>query len=216
MNYTYNTLKAALISFTEDNGTAFAAAIDTIIPLAEDVVLRDLDLTIFDIIASGVFVAGNPLLDKPTGCLATRDIIYVTGLGARNPLVQRDFSYARDYWPDETAQTGTPKFFSEYSDTQWWVAGTPNAGLTFTARIMKRPAGLTNAVQTTWLGTNVGDLVFYAALIVGTEYLKNDARLPTWLQEYTHRLEGAKNEFWMLRRQNYMPVTAIPAKVQEK
>lgn len=211
MSFTYTTLKAALIDFTADKGTAFAAAIDTVIPLGEQRILRDLDLTIFDEVVAGTLASGTALTAKPTGCLATRDIIYTTALGGRNPLFQRDFSFVRDYWPTETDTTATPKYFAEYSDTHWWIAGTPNAALTYSARIMKLPAGLSGSNANSWLGTNVGDLLFYSVLACATEYLKNDARLATWVQEYTSRVEAAKNEFWMLRRVNYMPMGGIPS-----
>lgn len=214
MVFTYATLKAALISFTEDVGTEFDAALDTIIPLGEDRVLRDLDLTIFDVVETGTLQAASPLTVKPTGCLVTRDIIYTAVSGARVPLTQRDYSYAADYWPDASITTALPRYFAEYSPTQWFIAGTPSTGLAFSARFLKRPTGLSGANATSWMGTNVGDLLFHACMLSAMEFLKMDARLQVAGQEYADRLRAAKLEFSELIRNKYAPVRSTPTKVE--
>ena len=217
MIHTYGSLTAALINDTADRSEEFADAIPLeIIPAAEIRVLRDLDLTIFDQIVAGTLAADTPLTTKPTGCLVTRDIFYTAASGQRLPLVNRDYSYARDYWPDETETTSYPKYFAEYSTTQWYIAGTPDSAFVYSARCMIRPQGLSNTNRSTWLGTNVGDLLMFAALVASAEFLQQNEQLVVWAQEYTDRLNAAKNEFWALRRQSYMPITAIPNKVKEE
>jgi hypothetical protein len=217
MIHTYGSLSAALINDTADKSSEFAAAIPLeIIPEAEIRVLRDLDLTIFDQIVSGALVSGTPLTTKPAGCLVTRDIFYTSVSGQRLPLVNRDYSLARDYWPDETVTTTTPKYFAEYSPTEWYIAGTPAAAYAFSARCCIRPQGLSASNRNTWLGTNVGDLLLYAALVASAEFLQQSEQLVIWAQEYSDRLAAAKNEFWALRRQSYMPIVAIPNKIKEE
>ena len=217
MLYTYSSLMAALINETADQSTEFANEIPaSIIPNAEIRVLRDLDLTIFDQIALGAFSANIPIATKPTGCLVTRDIFYTAASGQRLPLVNRDYSYARDYWPDETITSATPKYYSEYSATQWYITGTPAGSFAYSARCMIRPEGLSATNENTWLGTNVGDVLRFAALVASAEFLQQKEQLIVWAQEYTDRLNAAKNEFYMLRRQHYMPVTAIPNRVKEE
>ena len=217
MLYTYSSLTAALINETADKSTEFANEIPaSIIPSAEIRVLRDLDLTIFDQIIGGTLAAGTPLTTKPTGCLVTRDIFYTAASGQRLPLVNRDYGYARDYWPNETITSATPKHYSEYSATQWYITGTPADAFVYSARCMIRPEGLSSTNENTWLGTNVGDVLRFAALVAAAEFLQQKEQLIVWAQEYTDRLNAAKNEFYMLRRQHYMPITALPNKVKEE
>lgn len=216
MQYTYTTLYNALINNTEEKSAEFAATIPLeIIPLAEVRVLRDLDFTIFDQIVTGTLVANTTLTPKPAGCLTTRDIFVTQASGQRVPLALRDYSYAKDYWPNEDITTESPKYYAEVDALNWYIAGTPNDAFVYSARCMIRPEGLSSANQTTWLGTNVGDVLYYAALVASAEFLQQSEQLLVWAQEYADRLEAAKKEFWMLRRQHYMPVTAIPNKVKE-
>lgn len=216
MQHTYTTLYNALINTTEERSTEFAATIPLeIIPLAEVRLLRALDFTIFDQIVTGTLVASTPVTPKPAGCLVTRDIFYTRASGQRHPLMLRDYSYAKDYWPNEDITTDSPKYYSELDALNWYIAGTPNDAFVYSARCMIRPAGLSESNQTTWLGTNVGDVLYFAALVASAEFLQQGEQLLVWAQEYADRLEAAKKEFWMLRRQHYMPVAAVPNKVKE-
>lgn len=210
--WTYATLKAALLAFTEETGTEYTAAIDTIIPLAEDQVLRDLDLELFDTVATTNFTAGSALLTKPTGFLAARTIHYTNASTQETLLEPKSWEFIKDYWPDSTLGTSTPKFYTDYSDTQWYLAGKPTGTNVVTVRYIKRPTGLTSVNTTTWLGTNVGDLLFYSCLAVSEQYLKADERIPVWKQEYQARLRAALNELKPSQRNDYMPMTAIPTK----
>jgi hypothetical protein len=211
-SYTYTTLKAALISFTEDQGTEFAAAVDSIIPLAEDKVLKDLNLELFDDTATSTFGVASPWLTKPTGMIALRSLYYTTAGGDFTIIRPRSWEFCKDYWPNESTTTATPKYCAEYSDTEWFVAGTPASALVVTARYIKRPPGLSGSIATTWLSTSVGDLLFYACLAVSEQFLKADERVALWKQEYIERVRAAMRELKPEVRTNYMPVTPIPTK----
>ncbi len=197
MNFTYTTLKAALVAMVEDTGTEYAAYLDTLIPLAEDKVLRDLDLTLFDTVATGNFTSGNPLLAKPTGFLALRSLHYVNASTNMVELLPRSWSFLKDYWPNNATTTATPKYFAEFLNAgtpAWHIAGTPASALAYSVEYVKRPEGLDADTATTWLSTNVGDLLLYAALMCSEEYLKADARIATWQNDYVTRLGGARLE----------------------
>ena len=211
-SFTYTTLKAALVSFTEDAGTEFASAVDTIIPLGEDQVLRDLDLELFDVTATTAFSAATATLTKPTGFLALRTLHYTDANSQEQLLLPKSWEFVKDYWPTSSTTTASPKYFADYSDTAWYIAGTPSGTNVVTVRYIKRPTGLSATTATTWLGTNVGDLLFYACLSVSEQYLKADGRVALWRQEYTDRLTGARRELKLEKRMDYMPMTAIPQK----
>jgi len=211
--YTYTTLKAAILAFTEETATdVFATTdIDNVIPLAEDKVLRDLDLELFDVSAAGTFTASNAYLTKPTGIVALRTLHYTDASGKFQLLEPRAWAVCKDYWPKESTTTATPKYFAEYSDTSWFIAGTPASGLVVTARYIKRPTGLTSGNATTWLGTNVGDLLLYACLVGSEQYLKADERIVTWKTEYADRLTASKAELKPETRTDYSPVDPTPS-----
>lgn len=211
-SFTYATLTSTLQSITEDQGTEFAAFIPTIIQLAEDKVLRDLDLEIFDQTMTSAFVAESPWLTKPASLVGLRSLHYTTAGGDFTLLVPRSWEYCKDYWPNETTTTSTPKYFAEQSSTDWFIAGTPASSLVVTARYIKRPTGLSSTTSTTWLSTTVGDLLLYACLVGSEQYLKADDRVPVWAQTYADRLQAAMQELKPEKRTDYMPITTIPTK----
>lgn len=213
-SYTYTTLKAAVVAFTEDQGTEFASAFDQILPLAEDKLLKDLDLELFDVSATSTFGISSPWVAKPSDMVALRSIHYTNADGDFVQLEPRSYEACKDYWPNSTDTTATPKYFSEWSDEEWLVAGTPNAAFVTTIRYVKRPASMTSGNPTTWLGTHTGDLLFYACLLISEQFLKADPRIAVWGQDYAARLATALRELKPQHRHSYMPMTGIPTKEQ--
>jgi hypothetical protein len=210
-SYTYTTLKAALLAFVEETATDdYATDIDKIIPLAEDRVLRELDLELFDLSYNGNFTGGNAYLTKPTGLLSLRTMHYTDAQGNMQLLEPRSWAVCKDYWPKESTTTSTPRYFAEFSDTSWFIAGTPASALVATIRCIVRPAGMASGNLTTWLGTNVGDLLFYACLVGSEQYLKADERIGMWKTEYAERLQAARFELKPETRKDYTPVDPAP------
>ncbi len=211
-SFTYNSLKQALIDMLEETGTDYASFIDTIIPLAEDKVLRDLDLELFDVSATSTFGVASPWLAKPSDMVALRTMHYTDGNGKFQFLDPKSWEFAKDYWPNANTTTATPKYFVEYSEDNWFLAGTPASGFVTTIRYIKRPDGLTSGNPTTWLSQHVGDLLYFGALSVSEQFLKADTRVALWKQDYMDRLGMALQELKPDRRTNYMPMTPIPTK----
>jgi len=213
-SYTYATLVAALQNTVEDTGSDFASALANIIALAEDRVLRDLNVELFDVSATSTFGVASPWLAKPSDMVGLRTMHYTDAIGNFTLLDPQTWEFVKDYWPNVSATTPTPKYYTEYSDTNWFIAGTPASGLVVTIRYIKRPAGMTALNPSTWLGTHVGDLLFYSSLVSAEQFLKADNRIGVWKTEYVERLAAARRELRLEERNDYMPMTAIPAKEQ--
>ncbi len=209
ITFTYATLKAELVSHVEDQGTAFAAELDTVIGLGELKLLRDLDLEIFDVTDTGAFFVNNQVVTKPAGYVADRSLFFTVS-GKTYQMFHRSYEYLIDYWPVAATVTTTPRYYSELNETQWWIAGTPAGSYPFTARFMKRPAGLSGTVATTWLSTYAGDLLFYAALACSEAFLKADERIQVWKAEYAEKLASSRHELRRMQRTDYSPVDAAP------
>ena len=133
-SFTYATLKSAIQSFAGgDTGTKLDAAIDaTILPLAETRTLKDLNIEIFDAVASVSFASGTATVTKPSGHISTRSLIYIAGT-TRSTLLERSYEYLLDYAPDSSL-TGTPLYYCELNDTQWQVAPIPVSSVTGSSR----------------------------------------------------------------------------------
>lgn len=212
--FTYTTLVEAIQSNTEDTGAEFLAYIPTAIAMAEDRLLRDLDLELFDVAATSTFGVASPWLAKPSDMVGLRTMHYTDGTGNFNLIEPKTWEFAKDYWPNVNTTSSTPKYYVEFSETNWFIAGTPASGLTVTIRYIKRPAGLSVGTPTTWLSQHVGDLLLLATLISSEQYLKADDRIIVWKQDYAERLLIARRELNLEQRNDYMPMTATPVKEQ--
>lgn len=206
-SYTYTTLKAAVTDMIEDQGADFAAFFDTALALAEDRILKDLDLELFEVVTATAFTAANPAVTKPTGAIATRTLHYTDANGNFVLIEPRSWEFVKDFWPKESTTTAMPKYYAEYSPTQWYIAGTPSGTNVVTSRCTIRPAGLTAINTTTWLSQYQGDLMFYACLLMMEQWTKADPRLGMWEANYTSRLASAKRELRQEDRVDYTPMT---------
>lgn len=200
--FTYTTLAEALAGHLEEDD--FDGNVDTLIRLGEDDLLKALDLEIFKATDPVSFVNGVATVTKPTGYLKA-DNFYYTSAGARAFLEERTVDYLIDYWPAAATVTNTPKFYAELNETQLLVAGTPGAGIAGangTMRHLKRPASIVDT-PTTWLGTNVGDLLMHACMVAAEKFGMNDERIQMWRGEYAKLLQGALIQFANLRSRSY-------------
>ncbi len=208
--FTYTTLKSALQAHTEDFGSEFEAALDTIIPLAETQLLKDLDLELFDVTSTGTFTATNPVVTKPDDLVALRTFHYTDANGNFTLLEPKTWEFVKDYWPNASTTVATPKYYAELSETEWYLAGTPSLNSAYTVRFIKRPDGLSPTTDTTWLSTRVPDVLLYACLVNSEEFLKADNRVPLWARKYATLLTTAKMELRRTDRNDYAPMVNTP------
>lgn len=215
LTYNHTTLTAAIVDYTEDDGTEFAAEVNDFIGKAELRCLRDLDLELFDAVATGNLTGGNAFLVKPADYLAFRSFYYTDGSSNRQPLIEKSYEFAVDYWPNAASTTAAPKYFAEYSTTQLLIAGTPASNLAYTLRYMARPTAMSAGNPTTWLGTNVPDLLFNASMTEAQLFLKAYDEAKLWEGRYRQTLEAAKDELRRTTRNDYAPMTTTPTKEAE-
>ena len=87
MAYTYATLKSAIQSWTEDDGTELSNELDGIITRAEEMIYRDADLTVFrNYDTATSTVAGTATISKPSGA----DVIRWVKI--RKPTISKDIT----------------------------------------------------------------------------------------------------------------------------
>ena len=197
-SFTYATLKPAITDWLEDPSDEFQANLDRIIALGESRLVKDLDLEIFSATDTGSFTPGNQQITKPANVVALRTLTYVIG-GRVNYLYQRTYEYLQLYWPN-AASRGDPKFFCELSEAAWMVAPTPVRTLTWTARFIKRPTGLSTGTPTTFLSTNAADSLFYACLLEAEAFIKADKDdIVAWAELYKTALDSSRNELRRIR-----------------
>lgn len=199
--FTWLTLQTAIEEHVVDDTSDFTDSIATIIGLGEDKCVKDLDFEMwYAIDTSKATVQGSNLLTLPSGTLKVGDIYY-TSSGVKVPLLERTYSYCMDY--DRAGAQVAPKYWAPYTETQIIVAGTPNAVYAVTQKNLARPVGLSVSVTTSWLSTNLGDMLLHACLSSAEAFLGADERIGVWEGKYQQNRAAALKQFANLVRRNY-------------
>jgi hypothetical protein len=215
---TYTTLSSKLLDWEEENSTEFTAAIDDIIPLGESRLLRDLDLERFNVKATGAFTISDQEVTRPSNLLTVKSFTYLNASSEIVYVERKTYDYLDMYWPI-AGSSDSPLFYCELNDSSLRVVPTPSAALPYTIRGIARPDGLTSSNNTSWLGTNVGDLLFLACLMESAIYLKEDPsvdgdRVGKIKAQYGERLAQAKKEFSRMGNADYDYIGAGAAPVR--
>ena len=202
MQYTYNTLLASCQNYCIDNSIitdtqSYIVEFPNLVQLSEMRIIKDLQLSVFDLSTTGVMVIGNNSIAKPTDMITIRDIYVVVG-GNNIHLQLRSKSYLDAYWPNAT-NTEQPVYYADNSTTTWQVTPTPNQTYTYQVNYIARPVPMSAANQTTWIGTKLGEVMLYATLIESALYFREDpvtqsAITQFWEKAYEEVVTQARDE----------------------
>lgn len=206
ISYTYTSLVVAIKAFAEDTDPDFVANIDDFIGKGELRVLRDLDLELFESWTQVTISGGIRTVAKPT------DAIEINDVWIRNPgtlkwveLPRRSFEYVLSYAPVEATQ-GVPAYYSEFDEDDFYVVPTPDqsySGGNARVRATIRPARLSSTQDTSWLGDNVGDLLFQAVMVEGYDFLKHEAAMTKAANKYQSLIPSISREMEQIMRKVY-------------
>jgi len=188
---TYDELVTNIRNYTEVDSNVFSnSVIDTFITMAENKILRDIDLDVFKKEVSGSMATSNRFLTAPTDLLTHRYLMITDSAGDQIFLEFRDTSFMKEYWPD-SASTGTPKYYSVWDQDTFYVAPTPDDTYTVQLGYIYRPAQLSSSNTTTWISNNAPEALLYACLIQAYSYTKGPTdMLQYFTQSYQQAVQG--------------------------
>jgi hypothetical protein len=187
---TYDELVTNIRNYTEVDANVFTnAVINTFITMAENRILRDIDLDVFKKEATSTMSTGNRFLTSPSDILTHR-YIFITVAGNKVYLDFRDTSFMKEYAPDAAA-VGVPKYYSVWDQNTFSLAPTPNADYAVELGYIVRPAQLSPANPTTWISTNAPEALLYACLIQAYSYTKGPAEMLGYFDNsYKQAIQG--------------------------
>jgi len=187
---TYDELVTNIRNYTEVGANVFTnAVINTFITMAENQILREIDLDVFKVESTAALTPGNKFLGAPSGILTHRYLIVSVG-GNQVFLNFRDTSFMKEFWPDGT-ETGVPKYYSVWNQNTFYVAPTPDAAYAVELGYISRPAQLSSTNPTTWVSLNAPEVLLYACLIQAYSYTKGPGDLLNYFKgAYKEALQG--------------------------
>ena len=194
MTMTFDELKTAIQDYTENDETTFVNNLPLFIRLAEERILKSIQLNLFQKNAGGAMTTGNKFLAAPSDFLAPFSLSIEVS-GAKEFLLFKDLDFVQTYTPDATT-TGQPKYYAQFDVGNFIVGPTPDAAYVVELQYLYRPASLTAGAGsgTTWLSANAEITLLYASLIEAYTYMKGDPNLmQTYNQRYAEGITRLKN-----------------------
>jgi hypothetical protein len=150
--------------------------------LAEQIIASQIKFLGNLTVNTSTMTATQSIIDKPARWHKTVSM-NITVAGQRQPVLLRKYEYLREYWPDAT-DTDVPKFYCDYDYTHWLVAPTPADDYNFEVLYYERVQPLDSSNQTNWFTTYAPQALLYGSLLQAMPFLKNDARIAMWQQQY--------------------------------
>jgi hypothetical protein len=187
MSFTYGQLKQAIKDYTENTESTFVANVPLFIRLAEERILKLVQLSLFRKNATANVVAGNKYLASPSDFLAPFSLSYTDSEGNKNFLEFKDVSFIQEYSPDASL-TGTPRYYAQFDVDYFIVAPSPALNYAVELHYLYRPQSLTSLPEdgTTWLSTNAELTLLYGALVEAYTFMKGEQDM---MQYYTTRFQ---------------------------
>ena len=189
MSFTYDQLKTAIQDYTQNSETSFVNNLPVFIRVAEERILKNVQLTLFRKNATGNMTASNQYLAAPSDFLAPFSLSYTDGDGNKDFLEYKDVNFVQEFNPDATT-TGAPRYYAYFDVSSFLIGPTPNESYVVELHYFYRPASLTSGAGsgTTWLSTNAEVALLYGCLIEAYTYMKGEADV---MQEYEKRFAEA-------------------------
>jgi len=187
---TYDELVTNIRNYTDVGANVFSSAvINTFITMAENQILREIDLDVFKLEAAGNLTSGNKFLTAPSDILTHRYLMVKVN-DNQIFLDFRDTSFMKEYWPDGT-ETGVPKYYSVWDQNTFYVSPTPVQSYDVELGYIYRPAQLSSANSNTWISTNAPEALLYACLIQAYSYTKGPVEMMQYFrQSYKEAVQG--------------------------
>jgi hypothetical protein len=187
---TYDELVTNIRNYTEVDSNVFSnSVIDTFITMAENRILRDIDLDVFKQEDTGSLTTDIRFLQAPSTILTHRYLMVVVD-DDRIFLDFRDNSFIREFWSDYTL-TGVPKYYAVWDQNTFQVAPTPNQDYTVQMGYIYRPTQLSASNTTTWISINAPEALLYACLIQAYSYTKGPLEMLQYFENsYKQAIQG--------------------------
>ena len=195
MSFTYDELKAAIQAYTENDETSFVANLPTFIKIAEERILKSVQLSLFRKNSTAVTTAQYQYLPVPSDYLAPFSLSIEAASGDKIYADFKDPSFIQTYTPDSTTY-GRPKYYAVF-DVNYFILGpTPDVEYTAELHYFYRPVSITESASgtdTTWLSKNAELTLLYGSLVEAYLFMKGEQDMMAYYDKrFTESLTGLK------------------------
>ena len=199
MNYTQ--LSDAIVAYTENTSSDFAAQIPVFVQQAEQRIYNTVQFPSLRKNVTGTTTSNNKYLQCPSDFLAVYSMAAIDATGAYEYLLNKDVNFIRQSYPNPNDDKGIPRYYaifgprSDNEDELAFILGpTPDASYTIELHYYYYPESITVAANgQTWLGDNFDTVLLYGSLVEAYTYMKGEAdMMALYNQKYMEALQLAK------------------------
>ena len=199
MNYTE--LQAAIVAYSENTSTEFAAEIATFVTQAEQRIYNTIQFPSLRKNVTGTTTSSNKYLQCPSDFLAVYSMAVINPTTSEYEyLLNKDVNFIRAGYPNP-ADTGIPKYYALFGprsddekELSFILGPTPAAAYSVELHYFYLPESITTAASgRTWLGDNFDSVLFYGSLVESATYMKQEPDIVAlYNQKYQEALALAK------------------------
>ena len=193
MSFTYAQLKQAIQDYTQNTETTFVNNLPLFIRIAEERILKSVQLDLFRKNVTANATASNKYLACPNDFLAPFSLSYEVS-GSKTFIDFKDVSFLQTYTPDATT-TGVPRYYAQFDVDNFILAPTPATNYVMELHYLYRPASLTAGPEsgTTWLSEDAELTMLYGALVEAYIFMKGEQDvMALYNQRFQESLVGIK------------------------
>ena len=183
---TYTELKDAVADWLDRSD--LTARIPDFIALAETRINRELRIRPMEVRSLMTTTAGNQYFNLPGGYIQMRNIQLNT-----NPVTPLE--YITPEMMDRlygSSTTGKPRAYTLIGD-EIQLSPIPDSTysleMAFYEKFTSLGDGTSGTVTSNWLTLNAPDILLYGALLEAEPFIKNDERVPVWLNGYSNAVD---------------------------
>lgn len=205
MNYTQ--LSDAIVAYTENTSSDFAAQIPVFVQQAEQRIYNSVQFPSLRKNVTGLTSANNKYLSAPNDFLSVYSIAVIDPTGAYEYLLNKDVNFIRQAYPNPNEDKGLPRYYALFgptttndpspiiTDELTFILGpTPDANYNVELHYYYYPESITTAADgQTWLGDNFDTVLLYGSLVEAYTYMKGEQdMMAMYNQKYMEALQLAK------------------------
>tara|TARA_R110000868_G_scaffold119_4_gene1264 strand:+ start:15232 stop:15879 length:648 start_codon:yes stop_codon:yes gene_type:complete len=174
MSFTFAQLKQAVQDYLETSETSFVNNIPLFIRMAEERILKNVRLNLFQKNASALTGAGSQFIAVPTDFLSPLSCSVTTAEG-KEFLLFKELDFVQTYNPDPTV-TGVPQYFATFDVDNFVLGPVPDQAYPIILHYFYRPVSLTAGAEdgVTWISENAELSLLYGTLFEAYTFLKGD------------------------------------------
>ena len=197
----YAALQAAIIAYTENTSTDFAAQIPVFVTQAEQRIYNSVQFPSLRKNVTGVTTTNNKYLQCPADFLAVYSMAAIDATRAYEYLLNKDVNFIRQSYPNPTEDKAIPRYYALFGprsddekELSFLLGPTPDASYTIELHYYYYPESITTAASgRTWLGDNFDTVLLYGSLVEAYTYMKGEQDMMTLYDgKYKEALAMAK------------------------